>query len=40
MKKRLSQILMALAILVTGSASLGCILFVMEEPTSNNLFQD
>lgn len=40
MKKRLSQLLMAVAMLATGMTSVGCGWFVIEEPDSANLFKD
>ncbi len=38
MKKRLSQLLMAVAMLATGMASTGCIWFILEEPNSIDTF--
>lgn len=38
MKKRLSQLLAAVAMLATGMASLGCEWWIFEEPDSNDLF--
>lgn len=40
MKKRLSMILAAVAMLATGMASVGCDWWLIEEPNSNNLFND
>lgn len=40
MKKRLSMILAAVAMLATGAASLGCSWWISEEPESCNLFKD
>jgi len=40
MKKRLSQLLMAVAMLATGMASVGCGWFVIEEPDSVGVFND
>lgn len=40
MKKRLSRLLMAVAMLATGSASLGCMVWVIEEPDSIGVFED
>lgn len=40
MKKRLSQLLMAMAMLATGAASLGCWWWSVEEPDSVGVFND
>lgn len=40
MKKRLSQLLMAVAMLATGAASIGCWWCLVEEPNSCGIFQD
>ena len=40
MKKRLASILAAVALLVTGAASMGCAFFVTDEPNSCGLFND
>lgn len=40
MKKRLSMILAAVAMLATGSASLGCPWFLSDEPDSCHLFYE
>lgn len=40
MKKRLSMWLGALAMLATGAASLGCMIWVIEEPDSVDVFED
>ena len=40
MKKRISQLLMAVAMLVTGAASMGCLLLLMEEPNIISVFED
>lgn len=40
MKKRMSQLLMAVAMLVTGAASMGCLILLMDEPECNQLFND
>ena len=40
MKKRISQLLMAVATLVTGAASTGCIVWLMEEPNMLGVFKD
>lgn len=40
MKKRLSKILMAVAMLATGAASIGCLVWVIEEPNSIDVFKD
>lgn len=39
MKKRLSMILGAIAMMATGAASLGCIWFIADEPMTN-IFYD
>lgn len=40
MKKRLSQLLMAVAMLATGAASVGCLVWVIEEPNSVGVLRD
>lgn len=40
MKKRLAMLLSAIAMLITGAASMGCILFLMEDINSYGLFND
>lgn len=40
MKKRLSMILGAIAMMATGAASLGCMWFMVDEPCSNDIFKD
>lgn len=40
MKKRLSQLLMAIAMLSTGAASVGCFYWLLEEPTAKGVFND
>jgi len=40
MKKRLSRLLMAVAMLATGMASVGCEWWIFDEPDSTNLFKD
>lgn len=40
MKKRISQLLMAVAMLATGAACTGCIWFIMDEPNSINIFSE
>lgn len=40
MKKRLSMILGAIAMLFTGLASVGCIVLLIEEPDSCGIFKD
>lgn len=40
MKKRLSMILGAIALMATGAASMGCIILLIEEPDSCGLFND
>lgn len=40
MKKRLSMILGAVAMMATGAASLGCPWWFNDEPNSSNIFFD
>lgn len=40
MKKRLSMILGAIALMTTGAASMGCIILLIEEPDGCGLFND
>lgn len=40
MKRRIASILATIALIVTGTASLGCSWWIVEEPDSNNLFND
>lgn len=40
MKKRLSMLLAAIAMLATGVASVGCWWVVIEEPNSLDIFHD
>ena len=40
MKKRISMLLVAVAMLATGLASTGCIVWLMEEPASVGVFKD
>ncbi len=40
MKKRLSMLLAGIAMLLTGMASTGCILFLMEDIDSCGIFYD
>jgi len=40
MKKRLSMLLAAVAMLATGVASAGCIVWLMDEPNSVGVFKD
>lgn len=40
MKRRLSKILAAVAMLATGAASMGCLIWVIEEPNSIGVFKD
>lgn len=40
MKKRLSMLLAALAMLTTGASNLGCMVWVIEEPSSLNVLKD
>lgn len=40
MKKRLSMLLAAVAMLTTGAASLGCLWLTVDEPNSSMIFKD
>ncbi len=40
MKKRLSMILGAIALLATSSASMGCIWILADEPNATRIFND
>lgn len=40
MKKRLSQLLMAVAMLATGMASVGCPWFLSDEPNAISILKD
>lgn len=40
MKKRLSMILGAVALMATGAASMGCMWFMSDEPNSLDVFKD
>lgn len=40
MKRRIASILATIALIVTGTASLGCVFFLIDEPCSSNLFND
>ncbi len=40
MKKRLSMLLAAIAMLATGAASVGCVWWFQDEPNSLNIFFD
>lgn len=40
MKKRLSMLLAAIAMLATGAASVGCVWWFHDEPNSLNIFFD
>lgn len=40
MKKRLSQLLMAVAMLATGAASIGCMYWLLEEPDAIGVLKD
>lgn len=40
MKKRLAGIVGALALALTSAASVGCILLLMDEPTTPNSLKD
>lgn len=40
MKKRLSMLLGAIAMLATGAASMGCFILLMEEPDSVGILKD
>lgn len=38
--KKLASLLAAVALLATGAASMGCIWFITDEPSSVGLFND
>ncbi len=40
MKKRLAAIVSAVALMVTGAASMGCMFFFTEEPNALKSFND
>lgn len=40
MKRRLSKILAAVAMLATGAASMGCPWFLCDEPNENGIIED
>lgn len=40
MKKRISMVLAAVAMLATGAASLGCMWWMSDEPNSIDIFKD
>ncbi len=40
MKKRISMVLAAVAMLATGAASLGCMWWMGDEPNSIDIFKD
>ena len=40
MKKRIAGIIGALALVLTGAASVGCLLFLMDEPKAVNKLID
>lgn len=40
MKKRISQLLMAVAMLATGAACTGCFWVVLDEPNSLDVFKE
>lgn len=40
MKKRLSMLLVAVAMLATGAASVGCMWWLIEEPDSMSIIKD
>lgn len=40
MKKRLAAIVSAIALMITGAASMGCMLFFIEEPKALDTFRD
>lgn len=40
MKKRIAAFVSAIALLVTGAASMGCIIFLTDEPKALNSFND
>lgn len=40
MRKKLSMLLAAVAMLATGAASLGCVWVLLDEPSSTNIIND
>lgn len=40
MKRRIASILATIALIVTGTASLGCVFLFANEPNSDYLFED
>ena len=40
MKKRLSMLLAAVAMMATGAANLGCLVWIVEEPDSVGVLKD
>ena len=40
MKKRLASILAAVALMATGAASMGSPWFILDEPASNDIFNN
>ena len=40
MKKRISQLLMAVAMLATGFSSLGCLFLLVDEPAARGILKD
>lgn len=40
MKKRLAKVFGAIALMLTGVASMGCMIFLMDEPVAPASFQD
>ncbi len=40
MKKRVAAFISAIALLATGAASMGCMIFFMEEPKALKSFND
>lgn len=40
MKRRIASILATIALIVTGTASLGCYFLLFDEPNSSDLFKD
>lgn len=40
MKKRIAALVSAIALMITGAASMGCIIFLTDEPKSLDSFKD
>lgn len=40
MKKRIAALVSAIALMVTGAASMGCMIFLIDEPKALKSFKD